>query len=152
MAPSSRSRHALPLGVGIGLDAGEAVPVEGGYRGGTLNLAARLCGLAGLFSGMMVTQFRIPAFIATLAMMLVASGLALKIAEGQSIAQVPESIVWLGRGADLFGIPNAVVLMLLLYVAAHVVMTRTTLGRYIYAVGGNAEAARLSGVPVRRVL
>ncbi len=59
---------------------------------------------------------------------------------------------WLGRGADLFGIPNAVVLMLVLYALAHVLMSRTTLGRYLYAVGGNREAARLSGVPVRRVL
>ena len=50
------------------------------------------------------------------------------------------------------GLPNSVVLMIVLYVAAHVLMSRTTLGRYIYAVGGNAEAARLSGVRVRLVL
>jgi ribose transport system permease protein len=65
---------------------------------------------------------------------------------------IPETFVWLGRGADLLGLPNAVVLMLLLYGLAHVLMTRMTLGRYLYAVGGNAEAARLAGVPVRRVL
>ncbi len=106
----------------------------------------------GLFSGVMVTQFRVPAFIVTLAMMLVASGLAFILAEGQSINQLPESFVWLGREADLFKIPNAVVLMVAIYCVAHLLMSRTTLGRYIYAVGGNAEAARLSGVPVRRVL
>jgi len=73
-------------------------------------------------------------------------------AKGQSVYEVPDSFVWLGRGTDLFGIPNAVVLMLLLYAAAHVVMSKTVLGRHVYAIGGNREAARLSGVPVRRVL
>jgi ribose transport system permease protein len=109
-------------------------------------------GLMGLFSGLMVTFFTIPPFIATLGMMLVASGLAYIIAEGQSIYQMPDSFIWLGRGADLFDIPNAVVLMAILYAAAHFLMNRVRLGRYIYAVGGNREAARLSGVPVQRVL
>jgi ribose transport system permease protein len=59
--------------------------------------------------------------------------------------------MWLGRGADL-ALPNAVVLTILLYAAAWVVMSRTRLGRYIYAVGGNAQAARLSGVRVERIL
>lgn len=106
----------------------------------------------GLFSGVMITKFRIPPFIVTLAMMLVASGIAYIIAQGQSIYQVPDSFVWLGRGADLFGIPNAVVLMLMLYVAAHFLMSRMKMGRHLYAVGGNPEAARLSGAPVKRVL
>lgn len=113
--------------------------------------AIALCGLVGCFSGLMVTGFGIPSFIATLAMMLVASGFAFIAARGQSIYQIPDSFIWLGRGAD-FGAPNAVVLMLLLYVVAHLLMTRTPLGRYIYAAGGNLEAARLSGVPVKRVL
>jgi ribose transport system permease protein len=114
--------------------------------------AMALCGLIGAFSGFLVMQCRVPPFIVTLSMMLVASGLAYIISDGQSISQVPEEFVWLGRGADLFGIPNAVVLMLLLYLLAHILMTRMALGRYIYAIGGNAEAARLSGVPIRRVL
>ncbi|MCL6503294.1 MAG: ABC transporter permease [Pirellulales bacterium] len=113
--------------------------------------AMAICGLMGLFSGMITTFAGIPAFIATLAMMLVASGLAYMTAEGESIYELPEVFVWLGRGADLAGIPNAVVLMLLLYAAAQVLMTRTVAGRYIYAVGGNREAARLAGVPVERV-
>lgn len=113
--------------------------------------AIGVCGGVGLFSGAMVTLFNIPSFIATLAMMLVASGLAFIAAQGQSIYQVPDSFIWLGRGSSL-GLPNAGLLMLLLYAAAHFVMTRTVLGRYLYAVGGNAEAARLSGVPVKKVL
>jgi ribose transport system permease protein len=114
--------------------------------------AVLCCGLVGAFSGGMITLFGIPPFIVTLAMMLVASGLAYLLAQGQSVYQVPESFVWLGRGADVVGIPNAVLLMLVLYAVAHVLMSRMKLGRYIYAVGGNREAARLSGVPVRRVL
>jgi ribose transport system permease protein len=114
--------------------------------------AIGVCALVGMLSGTMVTLFRIPPFIVTLGKMLVASGLAYILADGQSINQVPERFIWLGRGADLLRIPNAVVLMLVLYILAHVMMTRMVVGRYIYAVGGNAEAARLSGVPVRRLL
>lgn len=111
-----------------------------------------LCTCCGVFSGVMVTRFHIPPFIVTLAIMMVASGAAYMLANGESIDQIPDSFVWLGRGDDLMGIPNAVVLTLLLYGLCHAVMSRMTLGRYIYAVGGNAEAARLSGVPVRKVI
>ena len=114
--------------------------------------AVVVCGAVGAVSGLMITRFRIPPFIVTLAMMLVGSGLAFTLAAGQSIYQLPDSFIWLGRSADLFSLPNAVVLMLILYSMAHVVMSRMKLGRYLYSVGGNSEAARLSGVPVQRVL
>jgi len=112
-----------------------------------------LAGGVGAFSGFMVTGFRIPPFIATLAMMQVAAGLGYIISQGKPIYQLPDSFVWLGRGVDpVFHIPNAVILMVLLYAAAHVVMTRTTYGRYVYAVGGNPEAAHLAGIRVKAVL
>ena len=114
--------------------------------------AVLVCGVAGGFSGAMITRFGIPPFIVTLAMMLVASGLAYILAKGQSIYQIPDSFIWLGRGADFLHLPNAVVLMVLLYTVAHVLMTRHIAGRQLYAVGGNREAARLSGVPVQRVI
>jgi ribose transport system permease protein len=114
--------------------------------------AIAACGLVGAFTGLMITRCGIPPFIVTLAMMLVSSGMAYILAKGQSIYQIPDSFVWLGRGAHLLGVPNAVVVMLLLYGLAHVLMSRTTLGRYLYAVGGNREAAHLSGVPVDSVL
>lgn len=128
--------------------------VEASTAGMVVASAAAIaaCGLLGGISGAVTTLFRVPPFIVTLAMMLVASGLAYIASAGQSIYQVPESFVWLGRGTGPFGVPHAVALMLALYAAAHVLMSRTVLGRYLYAVGGNAEAARLSGVPVRRVL
>src|SRR6266540_2475076 len=82
---------------------------------------------------LMVTAFSIPPFIVTLGMMLVASGLAFILAEGQSIYQMPESFVWLGRGASLPGLPNAVLLVLLLYAAAHVLMSHAALGGVVMA-------------------
>jgi ribose transport system permease protein len=115
-------------------------------------VAILLCGLVGAFTGGMIAGFDVPPFIVTLAMLLVGSGLAGMLSKSQSIGEVPLSFSWLGRGADLLGIPNAVVLMIVLYLAAHVLLTRMRLGRYIYAVGGNREAARLSGVPVGRIL
>jgi ribose transport system permease protein len=106
----------------------------------------------GLFSGVMITAFAIPPFIVTLAMMLVGSGFAYLLARGESIYQIPETFIWLGRGTVAGAVPNSVVLMFVLYTVAHIVMSRMALGRYVYAVGGNREAARLSGVPVVAVL
>jgi len=114
--------------------------------------AMALCAAAGLCSGLLVTLLEIPPFIVTLGMMLVASGLAFMLAGGESIYDVPRSIDWLGRGSSLWHLPNTVVLMAVLYVGAHLLMGQTVFGRNIYAVGGNIEAARLSGVPVRPVI
>jgi ribose transport system permease protein len=110
------------------------------------------CTLIGLMTGGIVTFFTIPPFIVTLAMMLVASGLAYILSAGQSIYQLPDSFIWLGRGTTFFHIPITILLMLVLYVLAHIVMSQFKIGRYIYAVGGNAEAARLSGVNVHQVI
>jgi ribose transport system permease protein len=66
--------------------------------------AILVCGVIGAFSGAMITRFAIPPFIVTLAMMLVGSGLAYILAAGQSIYQIPDSFVWLGRSADLFSL------------------------------------------------
>lgn len=110
------------------------------------------CALIGLFSGVMITRFSIPPFIVTLAMMMVASGLAFILSRGQSIYEVPDSITWLGRESIAWGLPNTVWLMAVLYLLGYIMMSYTVLGRYIYATGGNREASRLSGVPVNKVL
>ena len=135
----------------VGIAGGE------GASTGVLILAALggmfVCGATGAFSGLMITRFRIPPFIATLAMMQVAAGVAYIISQGKPIYRLPDSFIWLGRGADpLFKIPYAVILMVILYALAHFLMSRTTMGRYIYAVGGNMEAARLAGIRVKGVL
>ncbi len=117
-----------------------------GYLAGTL-----ACGAVGAAGGALVARFKVASFITTLSIMMMARGLAYKITGGFSIYQVPQSLPWLGQGRTL-AVPNTVILLVVLYVVAHVFMTHTRMGRYIYAVGGNEEAARLSGVPVYRVL
>jgi ribose transport system permease protein len=108
------------------------------------------CGLVGGAGGLIVARFKVPSFITTLGIMMMARGLAFMITGGFSIYQVPDALPWLGQGRSL-GIPNTVLLLTVLYVIAHVFMAHTRLGRYVYAVGGNEQAARLSGVPVERV-
>lgn len=131
--------------------------VAGGVEAGAMGMAFScaggivVCGVLGLATGWMVTRHRIAPFLVTLALMLMASGAAYRLTSGESVYQVPESFTTLGRGTSL-GLPNAVVLMLGLYAVAHLMMTRTVFGRYLYAVGGNRTAARLSGVPVERVV
>ena len=117
----------------------------------SITIGIGVCAIAGAFSGVMITAFRLPPFIATLGMMMIASGIAFRWADGRSIPELPASFLWLG-GGQILGIPNTVWLMLMLYVLAHIVMSRTVFGRYVYAIGGNEEAARLSGVPIKRML
>jgi ribose transport system permease protein len=115
--------------------------------------AILFCGMVGAFSGMMVTKFKLPPFIATLGVMQIASGLAYIISQGKPVYKIPDSFTTLGRGVEpILSIPYAVILMVVLYAIAHILMSRTVLGRYIYAVGGNEEAARLSGVSVGGIL
>lgn len=110
-----------------------------------------LCGMIGMFTGSLVTYMHVPAFIVTLGVMFICRGLSFILADSSPIPVANTNFNWLGRG-ESFGMPNSVILMIILYVLAHLMMTRTSPGRYIYAVGGNIEAARLSGVPIRRVL
>ena len=117
-----------------------------GFFAGTIS-----CGLIGMFAGGLVSRFKVAAFIVTLGIMMMARGLAFMTTGGFSIDQVPDSFVWLAQGR-LWGIPNTVILLAVVYSTAHLFMSHTRYGRYIYAVGGNAEAARLTGVPVGTVI
>jgi ribose transport system permease protein len=80
--------------------------------------------------------------------MSVARGAALMFSDGRPISGFPVGLRRLATG-DAFGVPLSVMLMVALYAAAHFVLTRTTLGRYTYAIGGNEEATALSGINVR---
>jgi ribose transport system permease protein len=128
-----------------GLDAPPAVVLVGFLAG----IAS--CGLIGAIGGFVVAQFKVAPFITTLTIMMMGRGLAFLITGGFSIYQVPEGLTWLGQGRSL-GIPNTVILLVVLFATAHIFMSYTRMGRYIYAVGGNEEAARLSGVPVKFVV
>ena len=135
---------ALVIRENGGKDASVGVMIAGCMCGTVV------CGLGGLFNGIMVTKFRVPPFIITLSVMMMARGLARRLSNELSIQALPDSFAWLGAGT-IGGIPNPVILMLVLYAIAHVAMSNTVFGRYVYSVGGNAEAARLSGVPVKKV-
>jgi ribose transport system permease protein len=101
----------------------------------------------GLVNGIVITRFKVFPFIATLAMMSIISGLALSLSGGVAVTGVP------GAFADLayelvLGVPVPVIIALLVLLTAFVVLKYTRLGRRIYAVGGNEEAARLSGIRI----
>lgn len=106
--------------------------------------------LVGWVSGAIITWCSVPPFLATMGVMLVASGLAFQVSEGQSVYQVPDGFTWLGR-ESVGGVPVVVLLTLVLYaITAHLVRA-TVLGRYILATGSNPVAAYLAGVPVKGV-
>ncbi len=104
----------------------------------------------GLCNGFFITRFNIPPFVATLAMMTIARGLAFIYTGGFPIANLPDSFVYIGTGY-IGPFPLPVIIMLLLALLMHYILTRTTLGRYVFAIGGNEEAARLSGINISRV-
>jgi ribose transport system permease protein len=81
-------------------------------------------------------------------MMSVARGAALVFTEGRPVSGFGDGFRWLATGSVGF-VPAPVLVMLMVYAVAHLVLTRTTFGRYVYAIGGNEEATRLSGVAVR---
>jgi ribose transport system permease protein len=116
-------------------------------------LAALAIGAAlGSINGILLTKLRLPhPFIPTLGMMNVARGLALVVSGGFPISELPASFRFWGAGSVLW-IPAPVIAVVACYAIFHVFLTRTTVGRDIYAIGGNPQAALLSGVPVDRRL
>src|SRR5205823_14727150 len=109
--------------------------------------------LLGVTNGLLLTKLHLPhPFISTLGMMNVARGLALIITGGFPISNFPDKAVTYIGSQEIAGVPVAFLLVVALYVLGHLMLNRTTIGRQIYAVGGNREAARLSGVNVGRVL
>ncbi len=108
--------------------------------------------IAGFVNGALTTGLRVHSFLLTLAVGIVLAGIAVSVSGGFLIdASGSATFVWLGRG-DLFGVPPSIVLFAVAGLVLSFVLTRTTFGRQVFAVGGNPVAARLAGVPVNRVL
>lgn len=105
---------------------------------------------AGLVNGLLVTKTRMPSFIATLAMMSVLAGLTLQISAGNPVGVADYDFQNIGQ-AVAFGVPVPVWIMIAVFVVCGLLLTRTRFGRYVYATGDNAEAAKLSGIPTDRV-
>ncbi len=106
--------------------------------------------LVGAFNGASATVLRLTPFIATLAALAMARGLTQQISQGQTIFGFPRSFTFLGNGS-IAGLQAPVVVTVVVFFVGHLLLTRTAFGHQVYALGGNREAARLAGIPVRRV-
>ncbi|MGL4238493.1 ABC transporter permease, partial [Tabrizicola sp.] len=131
---SVAAAYASPYGLVPGLLAG---------------LAAGL--IVGTLNGLIVTRLKIMPFITTLATMLAASGTALLLAKNQSVSvSYDTAFTALGQG-NILGFPVPALIAIVAYIAGSVVLNLTSAGRTVLAVGGNEDAARMMGLPVRRI-
>lgn len=148
-------------GVAAAMVVNAGVPVPLGMLIGVL-----VGGICGLANGLIVTVMRLPPFIATLGTMMVARGLALYVTNAAPVSGMPESFSYLGNGA-LFrvvemgenglpivkfpGIPYPVIIMIFIAILFTFALAKLKVGRYIYAIGSNEEAARLSGIKTHQI-
>ncbi len=130
----ANARH-LPMGLALVVAIAASVAVGAGI---------------GALTGLLRVRFRVPSFIATLAWLTVLKGAAELITNGFPLTPFPDWFNTLG-GGYFAGVPVPAIVFGVVFVVSHIVMTRTAFGRSVYAVGGNLEAARLSGVHVDRV-
>jgi ribose/xylose/arabinose/galactoside ABC-type transport system permease subunit len=127
LASALQAAIPLPLALAIGLAVGA---------------------FSGWVNGLLITYGRLPPFISTLGMMSVARGSALLYTGGRPISGFSAEFRYLATG-EILNIPVPVIITVIIYLIAHIVLTRTKLGRYVYAIGGNEQAAVLSGVNVK---
>ena len=161
---------------GIDLSTGSVVALSGVAAAMIVNagvyvplgmvLGVLVGGICGLINGILVTRMKLPPFIATLGMMMVARGLALYVTNAAPVSGMPESFANLGNGA-LFkiveeganglpkvvfpGIPYPVIIMIFITILFTFALSKLKVGRYLYAIGSNEEAARLSGIKTNLV-
>jgi len=146
---------------GIDLSVGSMLAFAGAISAGMivntgLNVyLAILIGLAagtalGLFNGLAVAKAKLPAFIVTLAMMTVARGFTLIYTNGRPISGFDETFRFFGAGY-IGAIPVPVIIMFLLLIVIYILLKKTPLGRYIYAIGGNEKATKLSGINTDKI-
>ncbi|WP_445619912.1 ABC transporter permease [Kushneria sp. Sum13] len=144
---------------GIDLSVGPVMALSGTIMAGLMAagwpptvavIAGILLGMVfGAFNGACVAFARMPPIIVTLATMGIARGLGLIYTGGYPISGLPAGFAFFGRG-EVLGIQAPIVIMLLVYLVAYVVLHHTSFGRYVYAIGGNEEATRLTGIRVPR--
>lgn len=142
----------LSVGANIALSGLVGAIVAQATNGGLGIVAVLLlASLVGAFNGFSVSWLRLAPFIVTLAVLGMARGLTLQISQGQSVYGLPDALNWLGS-SEILGIKTAALLTVLIFVIAHIVLSSTTFGHRVYAVGGNSEAARLAGINVKVVV
>ena len=141
-------------GVIIGLTAGKLpklgiMPIEQAVIVGIV-FSIIVAGLIGVFNGWLLTRFKMPSFIITLAMMNVLYGIAAIISKGFPVTTFPGWYSVFGAGRLFNIVPIPAVVLLIVFAVVFVIMEFTKFGRTVYAVGGNAESARLSGINVKK--
>ncbi|SPT69905.1 Ribose transport system permease protein rbsC [Anaerobiospirillum thomasii] len=146
---------------GIDLAVGSVMALSGTIMAGlmaggmpmslSILIGLGLGSVLGAINGLLIAYAKMPAFIVTLAMLGIARGLALIYTGGYPISGLDKSFALFGRGS-IMGIETPIFIMLIVYAVAYVVLTYTPFGRHVYAVGGNAEASRLSGIKVSKIL
>lgn len=114
-------------------------------------LVGLLAGLAfGGFNGFVVTRSHVPPFIVTLGTMTIGRGLALILSKGRPVSNLSDSFNFIG-GGKILGVPTLIIILIAAFIACSVLLKKTVIGRYMYAVGGNEQAARASGIPIAKV-
>jgi inositol transport system permease protein len=113
-------------------------------------LAACVVGaLVGLINGSLVAKARIPPFIATLGTYTAIRGAAMLYTGGRPISDLSDNYNFIGQG-DVFGLPVPIIILIIMAVVTHILYAHTKFGKYIYAIGGNEQAARVSGIDASR--
>ncbi len=113
-------------------------------------LTLMMCILIGLFNGFAVATFNMPALIVTFATQTIFAGVAYMISGGMPISGLPEEFAVIGQGY-VGVVPIPVLIMIVAFVLGGVILNKTYFGRYFYALGGNEEAAKLSGIRVKAI-
>lgn len=134
---------AVGIGIGMAMVAGVSIPFA-------IIIGILMGCVFGLINGVIISYGRVPAFIATLGMMGIARGFGLALHDGKPVAGLPASFEKIAS-ANLAGIPSFVFYTAIIYFIMFIILERTKFGRYIYAIGGNRDAARLSGIKVKLV-
>jgi ribose transport system permease protein len=117
---------------------------------GAILVSILIGGVLGWFNGFVITKFKVPPFVATLAMLTIARGLTMLWTKGFPITGLGDDFAFLGTGW-FFGVPMPVWISAFVVVIAIVVTNKTKIGRYIYAVGGNEVASLLSGLNIKQI-
>src|SRR6185503_15234282 len=107
--------------------------------------------LSGALAGFLITKLNITPFIVTLALMTIWRGAAFLFTDGRPIWDLPEQFSSIA-GARILEVPVPTIIMLAVFTGGYILLNRTPFGRYVYAVGGNREAARLAGIRTDRVI
>lgn len=146
---------------GIDLSVGSIVAFSGIIAAGLLRdqdyplivivlVAVVLGALLGLYNGYFVAYWKAAPFVVTLSMMTIARGMTYVYSDGRPISNLPEEFLAIGKGS-IAGIPIPTAILIVVFIIANIMLTKLKFGRYVYAVGGNENAAMVSGINVKKI-